>query len=192
MDQHSRRIFLTRLVTGAGATLALNAFPDYAAAHDHVAKNKNGEPRFTSLSAEEAKELEAVCDRIIPSDDEGPGAKEAGAIFFIDYVLTHYEPESQAKVRKALADYAKDAAPKLFSELTAEQQIEILKKHEKTEEFDLIRSYTIFGFVGDPSYGGNRDDMGWKYIGFENPGMFFPPFGYYDAELLKANKKEGE
>jgi len=192
MDQHSRRIFLSRLVTGAGAALALSAFPDYAAAHDHVAKAKNGERKFTSLTPEEAKELEAVCDRIIPSDDEGPGAKEAGAIFFIDYVLTHYEPDSHAKIRNALSDYAKDASPKLFSELAAEQQIEILTKHEKTEEFDLIRSYTIFGFVGDPSYGGNRDDMGWKYIGFENPGMFFPPFGYYDAEVLNANKKDGE
>ncbi len=191
MDQYSRRIFLTRLMTGTSAALALSALPDLAAAHDHVAKSKNTERKFTSFSPEEAKELEAVCERIIPSDEEGPGASEAGAVFFIDYVLTHFQPELQPQFRKALTEYAKEASPKLFSELTADQQIAILKKYEKTDEFELIRSYTVFGFVGDPSYGGNRDDMGWKYIGFENPGMFFPPFGYYDAELTAA-KKEGQ
>lgn len=192
MDQYSRRIFLSRLVTGTGVALAFSAIPNLAAAHDHVAKNKNGERKFSALTAEEAKELEAVCERIIPSDEDGPGAREAGAIYFIDYILTHYQPELQPRIRKALADYAREASPKRFSELSAEQQIEILKKHEKTDEFEDIRNYTILGFLGDPSYGGNRDDMGWKYIGFENPGMFFPPFGYYDDELLKANKKEGE
>ncbi len=192
MDYYSRRLFMTRLVTGAGAALALGAIPNFAAAHEHAAKAKDGERKFTCFSADEAKELEAVCERIIPSDENGPGAREAGAIFFIDYVLTHYEPDLQSKFRKALAYYAKEAAPKLFSELPAEQQIAILKQHEKAEEFDYVRAYTVFGFLGDPGYGGNRDGIGWSYIGFENPGMFTPPFGYYDAELLSGKKKEGE
>ena len=66
-----------------------------------------------------------------------------------------------------------------------------MKKHEASDEFKTLRAYTIIGFLGDPKYGGNRDEIGWKYIGFENAGMFSPPFGYYDAELL-SNKKEGE
>lgn len=192
MDLFSRRLFMTRMMTGAGAALALAAFPDLAAAHEHAKHARETGGKLTCFTPSEAMELEAVCDRIIPSDDEGPGAREAGAIFFIDYVLTHHEPESQPKFRAALADFAKAAAPKAFSDLSVEQQIDILKKHEKTEGFEVIRAYTLYGFLGDPTYGGNRDEIGWKYIGFENPGMFSPPFGYYDAERLSGGKKEGE
>jgi len=179
------------MVTGAGAALALGAMPKFAAAHDHAKRTKGTDRKLTTFSEAESKELDAICECLIPGDEEGPGAREAGALFAIDYVLTHFEPELQPKFRKALTDLATEAAPQKFSDLPAERQIEILKKYETTEGFNLLRNYTIFGFLGDPSYGGNIDDMGWKYIGFENDGMFFPPFGYYDAELLPA-KKDGE
>jgi hypothetical protein len=42
---------------------------------------------FLSLSTTEQVELEAICEAIIPSDSSGPGAKEAGAIYFIDRQL---------------------------------------------------------------------------------------------------------
>ena len=33
-----------------------------------------------------------------------------------------------------------------------------------------------------PAYGGNRDGVGWKLIGFEDRHVFQPPFGYYDRD----------
>ncbi len=39
----------------------------------------------------------------------------------------------------------------------------------------------MYGFLGNPSYGGNRDHVGWKLIGFEDRMAFQPPFGYYDG-----------
>jgi len=33
-----------------------------------------------------------------------------------------------------------------------------------------------------PQYGGNRDSVGWKLIGFEDLHVFHPPFGYYDRD----------
>jgi hypothetical protein len=33
-----------------------------------------------------------------------------------------------------------------------------------------------------PSYGGNRDGVGWKLIGFEDSHVFYPPFGHYDRD----------
>ncbi len=33
-----------------------------------------------------------------------------------------------------------------------------------------------------PTYGGNRDGLGWKLIGFEAQHVFQPPFGYYDRD----------
>src|SRR6266581_7185558 len=42
---------------------------------------------FVSLSITEHSLLEAIVETIIPSDSNGPGAKEAGVIYFIDRQL---------------------------------------------------------------------------------------------------------
>ena len=47
---------------------------------------------------------------------------------------------------------------------------------------------TVLGFLGNPSYGGNRGEMGWKQIGFEHDMAYDPPFGYYDA-LVSGGRK---
>lgn len=189
MKDISRRAFVARLLTGTGAAVALSALPNFAAAHEHAAAQvKSGERKFTFFTPVEAKQIEAVCEQILPSDD-GPGAREAGAVYFIDYALSQTEPHLQPTFRDGLKSLASASAPKAFSELTSEQQIDVLKKMESTEFFKTARAYTIIGFLGDPKHYGNRDEAGWKYIGFENPGMFEPPFGYYDAELLG---KKGE
>ncbi len=33
-----------------------------------------------------------------------------------------------------------------------------------------------------PSYGSNRDSIGWRLIGFDDAHAFTPPFGYYDRD----------
>ena len=52
---------------------------------------------------------------------------------------------------------------------------------ETSEFFELIRTHTLMGFLGNPSYGGNRGKVGWKHIHFDDRMAFQPPFGYYDA-----------
>ena len=191
MNDNSRRAFVSRLLTGAGAAVALSALPDFAAAHEHAAAQvKTGERKFACFTSEEAMQMEAICEQIIPSDD-GPGAREAGAIYFIDYALNQTEPHLQPLFRDGLKQLAEASAPQSFTELTSERQFVVLKKLEFTEFFRRAREYTIIGFLGNPKRQGNRHELGWKYIGFENPGMFTPPFGYYDAELL-SGKKSGE
>ena len=59
---------------------------------------------------------------------------------------------------------------------------EILKAIENTPPFNLFRSFTMIGFLGNPEDGANRDMVGWKLIGFDNAPTHTPPFGYYDAE----------
>jgi gluconate 2-dehydrogenase gamma chain len=189
MNDNSRRAFVSRLLTGAGAAVAWSALPHFAAAHEHAAAQvKTGERKFACFTSEEAIQMEAICEQIIPSDD-GPGAREAGAIYFIDYALSQTEPYLQPLFRDGLKQLAEASAPQTFSALTAEQQFVVLKKLESTEFFRKAREYTINGFLGDPKRKGNRQEVGWKYIGFENPGMFSPPFGYYDAELLSGKKQ---
>jgi gluconate 2-dehydrogenase gamma chain len=188
MNEDSRRAFLSRLLAGAGAVVAFGPLPDFSLAHDHAAAQvKGGEDKFVFFTPEEARQMEAVCEQIIPSDD-GPGAREAGAIYFIDYALSQTEPHLQPVFRAGLKELAA-SAPDKFSELAGPQKIALLKNLEQTEFFARARQYTILGFLGNPARHGNRDQVGWKYIGFENPGMFTHPFGYYDAEYLSEKKQ---
>lgn len=122
--------------------------------------------------------------------NDGPGAREAGAIHFIDYALSQTEPHLQPDFRAGLKELAAACAPDKFNELGAPQQIAVLKKLESTEFFTRALQYTILGFLGNPVRHGNREQVGWKYIGFENPGMFTHPFGFYDAEYLSEKKKD--
>jgi hypothetical protein len=133
MNEDSRRAFLSRLLAGAGAVVAFGPLPDFSLAHDHAAAQVNaGESKFAFFTPEEARQMEAVCEQIIPSDD-GPGAREAGAIYFIDYALSQTEPDLQPIFRAGLKDLAAACAPDKFSELSATQQIAALKKLERTE-----------------------------------------------------------
>lgn len=136
------------------------------------------------FSAEQAKEVEAVASRIIPSDGS-PGAKEAGVLYFIDNSLTTFA-KAQVKIFDdglvALGksvETAHGAAAK-FSAITPEQQDAILKSIEKTPFFGAMRFATISGFLSLPKYGGNKDYIGWKHVGQEHTFEHKPPFGWYD------------
>src|ERR1700722_7781199 len=189
MNEDSRRAFLSRLLAGTGAALTFGSLHNFSLAHAHAAAQASGgENKFLFFTPEEARQMEGVCEQIIPSDD-GPGAREAGAIYFIDYALSQTEPLLQPVFRAGLKDLGAACAPDKFNELGAPQQIAVLKKLEPTEFFARALQYTILGFLGNPVRHGNREQVGWKYIGFENPGMFTHPFGYYDAEYLSEKKK---
>src|SRR5215510_16266295 len=122
MSDNSRRAFVSRLLTGAGVAFAWSALPDFAAAHEHTAAQVDARTRkFAFFTCEEAAEMEAVCEQIIPSGD-GPGAREAGAIYFIDYAISQTEPHLQPLFQDGLKQLAAASAPQRFSELTVEQQ----------------------------------------------------------------------
>jgi gluconate 2-dehydrogenase gamma chain len=146
--------------------------------------------KLIHFSAEDAAEIEAMTARIIPSDD-GPGAREAGAVFFIDNQLAGLLRGQAPLFAGGLKDVAKAVAGKhgataRFSTLTAAQQDAVLAGLEKTEFFGALRFATIAGFLALPRYGGNKGYIGWQYIGQEHTFEHKPPFGYYD---LPANQQ---
>ena len=138
------------------------------------------------LSADQAAEIEAAASRIIPSGDT-PGAREAGVIYFIDRALATFAADSrdgyekglpilQSKTHELFPDVQK------FSQATPERQDAVLEALEGTPVFELIRMHTIMGFLCVPARGGNRDEVGWKLIGYDASPVFAPPFGYYDRD----------
>src|SRR2546428_13548300 len=68
---------------------------------------------------------------------------------------------------------------KLFDKLAAREQDELLRGLEEGKValeavparffFNLLLDNTLEGFFSDPIYGGNRDKLGWKLVGF--PGV---------------------
>ena len=153
-----------------------------AAAREHasLAVAQSGPAKFEFFDEASAADVAAIAEQILPSDD-GPGAKEAGAIYFIDRALITFDSDKQDAYRAGLKDLRVRAGGSLAA-LASDKQIELLHAIETTDFFDLVRTHTLLGFLGDPSYGGNRGKVGWKHIGFDDRMVWQPPFGFYDKE----------
>ena len=159
--------------------------PAIEAAAAHARRALARRAPFEILTPEEVKELDAVAAQIIPTDDT-PGAHEAGVVYFMDQVLGTFGAPFLEPIRAGLPDLLKaarirDPAVGAFSQLTIEQQTEVLRSMEQTPFFGAVRFLTVAGMFGDPSYGGNKDRTGWRLLGFDGGHAHQPPFGYYDA-----------
>ena len=187
----SRRNFLLQSLAGAGSAWLAAAWPELMAAQQHAQHTMRavdaGLPaKLEFLTPAQAADVEAITSLIIPATDT-PGAREAGVVYFIDHFLLTVGADEQKPFAQALAmveGKRKELFPASadFASLTAAQQTEILKAIENTPPFNLFRSFTMIGFLGNPEDGANRDMVGWKLIGFDNAPTHTPPFGYYDAE----------
>lgn len=183
-----RRAFLTNTGAAFGGSWISLSMPAILATAGVACKAKEEGGAFRVLSGEEAIELEAIASRIIPSGDS-PGAKEAGVIYFIDTLLADIDPELYEPLQQGLQSLhsqIRDAyGANSFAGLDSSRQIAALQEIDETSFFETMRFLTLAGMFSDPSYGGNRDEIGWKLIGMERPSAAQPPFGYYDADYLE-------
>lgn len=149
------------------------------------------------LTPEQWTLVEAISARIIPSDDE-PGAVEAGVVNFIDKALAN-EDKALAPVYAAglpgVDAVAQRRFQKSFVALAPADQDVVLAALESGDAagwptipvpakdfFAAVRAHTVFGFLCDPSYGGNRDYAGWKVVGY--PGRQHHRGGYTPDQML--------
>ena len=163
----------------------------WAQAHEHAKsapRNLDGQP-FRFFTPQQAADYEAFAEQIIPTD-ETPGAKEANVVRFVDFALSEIQPQNKQDFTRALVvlnEHSKKTNPHAssFAALTAAEQIATMKDMEKTDDFGILRFYTIVGFLSDPADGGNKNQVGWKLIGLEDKFYYAPPFGYHDAQAMK-------
>jgi len=143
---------------------------------------QTSQARYENLNAAEARTLEAMVGRLIPSDERGPGAIEAGANRYIDRALGGALSSAREPYRQGLAAlevYARERQGQSFSELEPEQQDLVLAELEANRAtgfnpdsesfFALVLEHTLQGTFSDPAYGGNRDFVGWELLGY--PGL---------------------
>ncbi len=146
---------------------------------------RTGEP-FRTLTADEGATMRAMAARIIPSDPELPGADEAGAAWFIDRALGDLCAPMLEPVRGGLAELdrrAVESGGTRFASLDEAAQDASVRAIETTPFFELARTLTVFGVFSHPKYGGGRDHVGERILGFTHEPAYSPPFGEYDAEV---------
>jgi len=183
-----RRRFLTISCTTLGGVLvySLDRKVSLLSANE---KNKDKSLRIPLRFFDEGEALlaAAAASRIFPSDESGPGAKEAGVVIYIDRQLAGpYGSDryryTQGPFEDAPAEfgYQGKATPREiyreglkgltgFDQLNAEEQDATLERIEASVFFSLLRQHTIEGMFCDPMHGGNADMVGWQLIGYPGP-----------------------
>lgn len=139
-----------------------------------------------ALSPVEADLLDAIAERLIPSDANDPGATEAMAVRYIDRALAGALRESREAYRVGLAAldrYARVSRGRAFLQLSVSDQNSVLIDVETGSAtgtnvgfegssaafFALVRGHVFQGTFGDPYYGGNANFVGWDLVGY--PGV---------------------
>ena len=126
-------------------------------------------PTTTShgLSDAERAILGALAERLIPSDDTGPGAREARVVEYIEGSLVHGYEQHRATYEGGLAALGAVG----FIELSTDRQDAVLASLERQGDafFELVRRHAIEGMFGDPRWGGNANRAGWDLLGYPGP-----------------------
>lgn len=153
------------------------------------------------LTPHEAETVEEMAARIMPGDPSDPGAVEAGVITYIDRSLegaySYLQPVYRQGVR-LLDERCRERHGTRFAQLAAGQQDAVLSglldravttlgEAPEPEELlcyfaSVVQEHTIEGMFCDPAYGGNRDMVGWRLIGFPGARWGYGPeqmrYGY--------------
>jgi gluconate 2-dehydrogenase gamma chain len=186
MSAFDRRSILLGGATLVGASLvapALTGCPP-SASDAHGADAGKSEPSGDGAMnlADVLPILVAVADRMMPSDDLGPGAKDAGIEAFLGRTLA--DPRMRAiksictRGAVFLGRAAKKEHGKAFVELSTQLHdayvTRLARNEVRPQGFSpqafvrVMLALTLEGFLGDPRHGGNKDEVGWKFIGGVN------------------------
>ena len=164
------------VLVGSLAVAALTACNDERAADAGVQPS----PAPTSTAEAFLPVLTAIAERLLPTDDLGPGAKEAKVGVFLQGI---FKDERLASVHPLL----KRGAAFLMKAARAEGNAAFVELDDLAKD-DLLRrlgdnlmrpdgfhgptfvrvmlALTLEGFLGDPRHGGNKGGLGWQVVGF--------------------------
>lgn len=159
-----------------------------------------------TFTAAEAEAVEAIVDRLIPSDANGPGAAEARVARYIDRALGGELSPLRAIYSAGLAAvdaYAEERFGAPFADLPSGQQDAVLTAMEGNVAtgfpggsrpfFDLVREHSLQGMFGDPVHGGNEDFVGWDLIGFPGVKLAFSAAEQeMDVTVVPAHKSTAD
>lgn len=138
------------------------------------------------FTEDEAKCMIAICEQIIPADENGPGATQAGVVFYIDKQLDEvftWEQQNYRDGLRALQHNAEELYGNRFELLDFETQNSFLKRMEtnllpaepwegipgQSAFFRKMIQHSMQGFYGSPRHGGNRNYISYRMMKLDYP-----------------------
>jgi gluconate 2-dehydrogenase gamma chain len=133
------------------------------------------------LTDREMSTLAAICDQMIPPDQD-PGGAWAGAHLYIARQLRGPFREHFDAYRAGITQVEQRAGGD-FPALPRPRQLEVLTAMDRdkaTRPFiALVATHAMQGYYGSPRHGGNRDYCGWRMLGVPaSPVRGRDPYGF--------------
>ncbi len=173
-----RRKFLIR----GGATVAVvTALAGLPLA---LRKEMTKETSFVFFSSQQQQTLTALQEHLFPKGPDSPGATDIGAAAYLEWAIT--VPESDPDSRNTIVNgigRLQDATIERFD--TVFTQLEFMQKERLLRYLadetrwgrvwlSMVLTYIFEALLSDPVYGGNPDQVGWRWLEHQ-PGFPRPP-----------------
>ncbi|CAA6818477.1 MAG: Tat (Twin-arginine translocation) pathway signal sequence domain protein [uncultured Thiotrichaceae bacterium] len=188
-NSQTRREFLTRSAMAGVLTGLLMYKPVIAKVLDEKATVK-----AIVFSKEQQLIIEAVQQQLFPDDGDGPSASDLQAYRYLQWALEdkkNIEDGDPVFIQKGVAwleAQADEQFSQTFIKLSSSQQHQVLAEFSKTQRgenwMSLLVYYLLEALTLDPVYGGNPEQIGWKWLEHQ-PGYPRPPvtklYRYYQG-----------
>jgi gluconate 2-dehydrogenase gamma chain len=169
----NRKIFTGESVTRRTVIASAAFIPIAALKGAPQAASAPAAAPVAALAPDDRRILEAFIDRLIPADENGPGAVQCGAADYIDRCLADYLAAEKSSIVDGLAAlnaFARTSQGGPFADLTAEKRDAVLTAIDSNQApnlrafFNRVRRLTLEGMFSDPYWGGNKNFAGWDLI----------------------------
>jgi len=144
------------------------------------------------FTADQRKQVEALFEAILPGSDTNPGATDANAVEYLDTLLTmdhetYYAIPQMRQMYPVGLIVLEDAARRMFAgrgivALTLDERTQLLEQlaagkiegtsfaaKDQIAFFSDLRTRCIEGCFGDARWGGNKDNVMWRWYGWTIP-----------------------
>ena len=145
---------------------------------------RSASTKYHFFTDDEAALLIEICEQIIP-DDDVPGARQTGAIHYIDRKLIGAYKRHQQDYRRGLEAFRQTCLREhggKFESLSAGKKIDALRALEAGRApqdlwddpspqafFGTVLAHTMQSFYGSPRHGGNKDYASYRMLGIDYP-----------------------
>ena len=151
------------------------------------------EPAF--LNDEQRAQAAALFDALLPGAHDAPGATDAGAVDYLDSLLTrdpasYYEIQGwrdlytsalaaldeaalRANGRGGLSALGREEVTALLGQLQRGEAEGLPEGLDQKRVFTTMRNHCIEGCFADPRWRGNRDSVMWRWLGSHGPAEEF-------------------
>ncbi len=89
--------------------------------------------------------------------------------------IGYVDAYSKSKFGAPFADLQPDQQDQIITDMVNDAAKDFFKDPTDTAFFKMLQQHTIQGMFSDPAYGGNKDMIGWKQIGYPGAQRAFTP-----------------